>query len=122
VISASDPVMVELHSGLRPATFARLISQLRHEGADRPLRGGPWGLSFEDGVLLMVTYWRTNLTMRQLAAVFGGSKSAAARMIEDLGPAMALRPRARFARGAVLTVDGNLAPTRDHKVAAQSKN
>ncbi len=35
---------------------------------------------------------RTNLTMRQLAAVFGVSKSTAARVIEDLGPALALRP------------------------------
>lgn len=63
-----------------------------------------------------------NLTMRQLAAVFGVSKSAAARVIEDLGPALALRPRTRFPRGGVLIVDGTLVPTRDHKVAAQSKN
>ncbi|MFG1772651.1 transposase [Nocardia salmonicida] len=114
--------MVELFSGLRPATFARLITQLRREGADRPLRGRPWGLSFEDRALLVATYWRTNLTMRQLAAVFGVSKSAAARVIEDLGPALVLRPRTRFPRGAVLIVDGTLIPTRDHKVAAQSKN
>ncbi|MGW5572427.1 transposase [Nocardia thailandica] len=114
--------MVELFSGLRPATFARLITRLRREGADRPLRGRPWGLCFEDRVLLVATYWRTNLTMRQLAAVFGVSKSAAARVIEDLGPALALRPRARFGRDAVLIVDGTLVPTRDHKVAAQSKN
>ncbi|MFD3463189.1 transposase [Nocardia fluminea] len=114
--------MVELFSGLRPATFARLITQLRREGADRPLRGRPWGLCFEDRVLLVATYWRTNLTMRQLAAVFGVSKSAASRVIEDLGPALALRPRTRFPRGGVLIVDGTLVPTRDHKVAAQSKN
>ena len=92
-ISTSDPVMVELFSGLRSATFASLISQLRREGADRPLQERPWGLPFEDRVLLVATYWRTNLTMRQLAAVFGVSKSAAARVIEDLGPALALRPR-----------------------------
>ncbi|MEV6225571.1 transposase, partial [Nocardia fluminea] len=45
-----------------------------------------------------------------------------ARVIEDLGPALALRPRARFPRGAVLIVDGTLVPTRDHKVAVPSKN
>lgn len=122
VISAADPVMVELFSGLRPRTFARLITRLRREGADRPLRGRPWGLGFEDRVLLVATYWRTNLTMRQLAAVFGISKSAAARVIEDLGPALTLRPRARFGRGAVLIVDRTLVPTRDHNLAAQSKN
>ncbi|SLG33716.1 Transposase DDE domain [Nocardia farcinica] len=122
VISAADPVMVELFSGLRPRKFARLITRLRREGADRPLRGRPWGLCFEDRVLLVATYWRTNLTMRQLAAVFGVSKSAAARVIEDLGPALGLRPRVRFPRGAVLIVDGTLVPTRDHDVAAPSKN
>ncbi len=122
VISAPDPVMVELFSGLRSATFARLITRLRRDGADRPLRGRPWALCFEDRVLLVATYWRTNLTMRQLAAVFGVSKSAAARVIEDLGAALALRPRTRFPRGAVLIVDGTLVPTRDHEVAAQSKN
>ncbi len=73
-------------------------------------------------MLLVATYWRTNLTMRQLAAVFGVSKSAAARVIEDLGPALGLRPRVRFPRGAVLIVDGTLVPTRDHEVAAPSKN
>ncbi|MEU1428128.1 transposase [Nocardia sp. NPDC005746] len=114
--------MVELFSGLRPRTFARLITGLRRKGIDRPLRGRPWGLCFEDRVLLVATYWRTNLTMRQLAAVFGVSKSAAAPVIDDLGPALALRPRARFPRGAVLIVDGTLVPTQDHKVAAQSKN
>jgi hypothetical protein len=92
VISAADPVIVELFSELRPATFARLISQLRREGADRPLRGRPWGLCFQDRVLVVATYWRTNLTLRQLSAVFGFSKSAAAHVIEDLGPALALRP------------------------------
>lgn len=122
VISAAAPVMVELFSGLRPRTFALLITWLRREGADRPLRGRSWALGFDDRVLLVATYWRTNLTMRQLAAVFGVSKSAAARVIEDLGPALALRPRARFPRGAVLIVDGTLVPTRDHQVAAQSKN
>ncbi len=60
--------------------------------------------------------------MRQLAAVLEVSKSAEARVIDDLGPAVALRPRTRFARGAVLIVGGTLVPTRDHKVAAQSKN
>ncbi len=73
-------------------------------------------------MLLVATYWRTNLTMRQLAAVFGVSKSAAARVIEDLGPALGLRPRVRFPRGAVFIIDRTLVPTRDHDVAAPSKN
>jgi len=79
-------------------------------------------LAFEDRVLLVAAYWRTNLTMRQLAVLFGTSKSAADRIIDDLGPKFALRPRKRFAPETVLTVDGILAPTRDHAVAAKSKN
>jgi hypothetical protein len=48
--------------------------------------------------------------------VFGVSKSAADRIIDHLGPALALQQRKRF------RVDGTLVPTRDHTVAEQSKN
>lgn len=41
--------------------------------------------SLEDQVLLVAAYWRTNLTLRQLAPLFGVSKSAADRVI-DHGP------------------------------------
>lgn len=114
--------MVELFSGLRPHLFAKLVRELRREGACPPLTGRPWGLDFEDRVLLVAAYWRTNLTMRQLAALFGISKSAADRIIDDLGPKLALRPRKRYARDTVLIVDGTLVPTRDRAVAAKSKN
>ena len=60
--------------------------------------------------------------MRQLAPLFGISKSAAARIIDHLGPLLALQSRRRFARDAVLIVDGTLVPTRDHTIAEQSKN
>lgn len=73
-------------------------------------------------MLLVAAYWRTNLTPRQLAPLFGVSKSAADRVIDDLGPKLALLPRKRFAKDAVLIVDGTLVPTRDHNVAEQSKN
>ena len=73
-------------------------------------------------MLLVTAYWRTNLTMRQLAPLFGISKSAADRIIDHLGPLMSLRPRRRFSKDTVLIVDGTLVPTRDHEVAEQSKN
>ena len=57
-------------------------------------------LSLEDRLLLVATYWRTNLTMRQLAPLFGVSKSAADRIINHLGPLLALQPRQRFAKDA----------------------
>ncbi len=60
--------------------------------------------------------------MRQLAPLFGVSKSAVGRSIDHLGPLPALRPRRRFAKDTVLIVDGTLAPTRDRTVAEQSKN
>jgi hypothetical protein len=73
-------------------------------------------------VLLVAAYWPTNLTIRRLSPLFGISKSAADRIIDHLGPVIALQPHKRFAKGAVLFVDGTLVPTRDHAIAAQSKN
>ncbi|GAO11016.1 putative transposase [Streptomyces lydicamycinicus] len=79
-------------------------------------------MPLEDRVLLVVAYWRTNLTFRQLASLFGVSKSAAGRIIDHLGPLLALQTRKRFRDGTVLIADGTLVPTRDHTVAEQSKN
>jgi hypothetical protein len=62
-----------------------LVTALRREGASSPGQGWPWGLPLEDRVLLVVAYWRTNLTMRQLTLLFGISKSAADRIIDQLG-------------------------------------
>ncbi len=50
------------------------------------------------------------------------SKSAAARIVDHLGPLLALHQRKRFRKETVLIVDGTLVPTRDHTVAEQSKN
>lgn len=60
--------------------------------------------------------------MRQLAPLFGISKSAADRIIDHLGPKFALQSRKRFAKDAVLIVDGTLVPTRDHTIAERSRN
>ena len=84
--------------------------------------GRPWKLPLQDRVLSVAAYWRTHLTLRQLAPLFGVSKSAADRVIDHLGPKLALPPRRRFRKDAVLIVDGTLVPTRDHTVAEQSKN
>lgn len=98
------------------------MTAVKRESAAEPRTGRPWGLSLEDRILLVAAYWRTNLTMRQLAPLFGISKSAADRIIDRIGPLLALPHRRRFARGTVLIVDGTLVPTRDHAVAEQSKN
>lgn len=60
----------------------------------------------QDRVQLVASYWRTSLTLRQLALLFGVSKSAADRVIDHLGPKLALQPRRRFRKDAVLIVDG----------------
>ncbi|MEF2528831.1 MULTISPECIES: transposase [Streptomyces] len=122
VITASEPSWISPFTGLSPRQFGKLVTVLRREGADSVRKGRPWSLPLEDRALLVAAYWRTNLTMRQLAPLFGVSKSAADRIIDHLGPRLALQPRKRFAKGTVLIVDGTLVPTRDHSVAEQSKN
>ncbi|GAA2170532.1 MULTISPECIES: transposase [Glycomyces] len=122
VVTAAEERWIEPFSGLLPRVFARLVRQLEREGADLPRRGRPWSLPLADRVLSVAAYWRTNLILRQLAPLFGVSKSASDRIIDDLGPKLALRPRKRFAPGTVLIVDGALVPTRDRSVSAPSKN
>ncbi|MFE1957077.1 transposase [Streptomyces sp. NPDC059479] len=122
VITVSEPSWTVPFTGLSHRTFGKLVTQLRNAGADVGGRGRPRKLSLENRVLLVAAYWRTNLTMRQPAPLFGVSKSAADRVIDHLGPKLVLQPCRRFAKDAVLIVDGTLVPTRDHKVAEQSKN
>nr|WSS73271.1 transposase [Streptomyces sp. NBC_01175] len=122
VITASEPSWIGPFTGLNPRTFSRLVITVQRESAVEPQLGRPWSLPLEDRVLLVAAYWRTNLTMRQLALPFGISKSAVGRIIAHIGPLLALPSRRRFARGTVLIVDGTLVPTRDHAVAEQSKN
>jgi DDE superfamily endonuclease/DDE family transposase len=122
VITASEPSWTAPFTGLSPRQFGKLITALRREGADPVRKGRPWSLPLEDRVLLVAAYWRTNLTLRQLAPLFGVSKSAADRIIDHLGPALALQQCKRFRKDTVLIVDHTLVPTRDHTVAEQSKN
>lgn len=115
-------------TGLIPRQFGKLITALRarvtalrREGADPVRKGRPWSCRWGDRVLLVAAYWRTNLTLRQLAPLVGVSKSAADRIIDHLGPALALQQRKRLRKDTVLIVAGTV-PTRDHTVAEQSKN
>lgn len=66
------------------------------EGTDQVRKGRPWSLSLEDRVLLVASYWRANLTPRQLAPLFGVSKSSAGLIIDPLAPSLALQQRKRF--------------------------
>ncbi|GAA1292317.1 hypothetical protein GCM10009634_45250 [Saccharothrix xinjiangensis] len=95
------------------------------EGGDAIADGRPgrqWRLDLADRVLLLATYWRTNLTMRQLGPLFGVSHAAAHRVIDTVAPLLALAPVKRRRIDQVAIVDGTLVPTRDHRLAARSKN
>ncbi|MFG2887343.1 transposase family protein [Streptomyces sp. NPDC048297] len=122
VITASVPSWIAPFTGLSPRQFGKPTAELRREGADPVRKGRPWSLPLEDRVLLVAAYWRTNLTLRQLAPLFGVSKSAADRIVDHLGPSLALQQRKRFRKDTVLIVDGTLVPTRDDSIAEQSKN
>ncbi|WP_327579233.1 MULTISPECIES: transposase [unclassified Streptomyces] len=121
MITASVPSWIGPFTGLGPRCFGTLVTAVRRETASKVRRGRPWGLSLEDRILLVTAHWRTNLTLRQLAPVLGISKSTADRVIDHLGPLLALRTRERFRKDAVLIVDGTLVPTRDRAIAEQSK-
>jgi hypothetical protein len=119
---ASERSWTTPFTGLSPHCFRRLVTALRRDGAERVRRGRPWSLTLENRVLLVTAYWRTTLTERQLAPLFGISKSAAGRIVGHLGPLLALQPRHVFANHTVLIVDGTLVPLRDHTISERSKN
>lgn len=118
----SEPFWAAPFTGLRPCQFGKLITALRREGADPVRKGRLWSLALEGRVLLVAAYGRTSLALRQLAPLFGISRSAADRIVGRLGPSLALRPRKRFRKDSVLTVGGTLVPTRGHTTAEQPEN
>ncbi|MEH1055898.1 transposase family protein [Micromonospora sp. CPCC 206171] len=125
VISSTRPEWIFPFTGLQPAQFRRLVRVVAERGGDAIADGRPgrqWALDLPDRVLLVAAYWRTNLTMRQIGPLFGVSHSAAHRVIDTLGPLLALAPVRRRPVDQIAIVDGTLIPTRDHRLAAPSKN
>jgi hypothetical protein len=108
---------------LRGLTRDRLTTLVRRLGGE-PRRGRPWSCPLHKRVLLACAALRTNLTIRELAAIFGVSRSAAHRIIATMTPrlpALLTEPCLRDRRESWV-VDGTLVPTRDHSRAARSKN
>jgi hypothetical protein len=123
VISSDRPQWVPVFTGLSGRQFAKLVGGVRGHGAEQTGTGRRWGLPLADRVLLVAVYYRTNLTLRQIAPLFGVSKSAAGRVVDHLGPYLALSPVTRqHRRDTVLIVDGTLVPTHDRAVSASAKN
>ena len=63
----------------------RLVAKRGGDATTGRRAGRPWALTLPDRFLLVAVYWRTNLTMRQLGALFGVSHSAVHRVIDILG-------------------------------------
>ncbi|GLZ42822.1 hypothetical protein Acsp05_64460 [Actinokineospora sp. NBRC 105648] len=125
VISTSRSEWIAPFTGLTPGQFRKLVRVVAERGGDAVADGRPgrqWRLDLADRVLLVAVYWRTNLTMRQIGLLFGVSHSAAHRVIDTIGPLLALGPVRKRRTDQVAIVDGTLVPTRDHRVAAKSKN
>ena len=125
VITAREASWIEPFTGLTPAQFRKLVHTVAVRGGAEIADGRPgrqWSLELADRVLLVAAYWRTNLTMRQIGPLFGVSHSAAHRVIDSLGPLLALAPVRRRRTDQIAIVDGTLVPLRDHRLAAQSKN
>jgi hypothetical protein len=125
VITASRSEWIAPFTGLEPGQFRKLVRVVAQRGGDKIADGRPgrqWALPLADRVLLVAVYWRTNLTMRQIGPLFGISHAAAHRVIDTVGPLLALAPVRKRRVDSVAIVDGTLVPTRDHRLAAPSKN
>ncbi|MFF5538080.1 transposase family protein [Streptomyces cinerochromogenes] len=120
----AERVWVETFTGLHADQFGRLLKAVRARCGEGCGWGRPWRLPLAERVLLVAVYYRTNLTMRQLAPLSGVSPATVCRVIQRLGRLLALEP-ARASQAAVerlLIVDGTLIPVRDRKVGASSRN
>ena len=109
-------------TGLAPRALDMIVRHVRPAIARR---GRSWALPLEQRVIIACTSLRTNLTVRELAAVFGISPSQAHRIVTDLIPRIAALLRAtqpHVDRRHAWVVDGTLVPTRDHSAAAKAKN
>ncbi len=103
---------VETFTGLRVDQFGRLLRAVRERGGEGCGWGRPWRLPLAERVLLVAVYYRTNLTMRQLAPLFGVSPATVCRVIQRLGPLLALEPARACADATdrLWIVDGTLVP------------
>jgi len=125
-LSVDCPEWIKLFSGLSPGQFGVLVRIIAQRGGPQVADGRkcrPWSLPLADRVLLVAVYLRTNLTLRQIAPLFGVSKSAAGRILSALNPLLGLeKTTPAHPPDKVLIVDGTLVPVHDAKVANSSKN
>jgi hypothetical protein len=82
----------ETFTGSRCDQFGRLLKAVRERGGEGSGWGRPWRLPLAERVLLVAVYYRTNLTMRQLAPQFGVSPATVGGVIQRLSPLLAIEP------------------------------
>jgi hypothetical protein len=117
LVSAAESAWVEILTGLDPEEFEELLRTLQpYAEADAPRVGRRWTLSLADRVLLVSLYRRANLTVREVGALFGISKSAADRIVGHLGPLLHTPPlRSRRSRLTVRLEPGDGATSGNQK-------
>lgn len=108
--------------GISPQAFIRLCTAVWVCRPDRGT-GRPWELSFVDRMFLLALQLRTNLTERQLAALFGVGDATVHRIIATYTPHVAgLLPATDVDRRFLYVVDGTLVPAHDRSRTSKSKN
>ncbi len=120
----AETLWVETFTGLRMDRFVKLVKVVRERGGNGPGGDRPWALPLAERVLWVAVYYRTNLTMRRLAPLFGVCPATVCRDIHRLRPLPALEPTPRplADTGRLWIVDGTPAPVRDRGVGASSRN
>jgi hypothetical protein len=102
--------LIPLFTGLSERQFGKLVTIVARRGGDAVADGHPgrqWCLPLADRVLLVAVYYRTNLTIRQVAPLFGITDSAAFRIIDRLDEHLALAPvKTKHPTDTVLIADG----------------
>ncbi|HEY0988391.1 MAG TPA: transposase family protein [Kofleriaceae bacterium] len=104
----------------------RRLAAVIHRLPTEHRRGRPWSCSLAQRIVIACAALRTNLTIRELAASFAISKSAAHRIVSTMTPRLAALGAQNCPPGIdrreSWVIDGTLIPTRDHQRAARSKN
>jgi hypothetical protein len=73
-------------TGLAARQLDELVGRLNHNTNGPRSRGRPWAASLRRRVIVACASLRTNLTLRELAAVFDLLKSQIPRIVADLVP------------------------------------
>lgn len=105
--------------GIHDRELDTIVDRLR---PTEHVRGRPWSRSLRRRLCLVCFALRTNLTLRELSAIFTVSRSQVHRIMNDLVPRLAALLTVDIDRRRSWIVDGTLIPTRDHGTAAKSKN